>query len=345
MKKVSILSFFCVFHFQGLIAQITVKWWDFLGPSEVVTLGSTNFASITHSSPGPNKTWNYSSLQDNFTRTFSYGPAQWSAASTFFPSAMYVSIIDEEQTFLNVTDAGFDIHGFYADPFFSGNFAAYPLEPVKREIAFPMTYGQTWENYSVEKSTDYEVLNADSLVYTISTYRRAHVDAWGTITTPLGSFQALRLHTNDSILTNSKIYSNGVLQSNETVFSRQHQYSFYSNNPNTKYHIVKYTYEPELNQLFKVQWQKSTPTLSSNSTANDNEITVFPNPAKNSFTVNNLNIGDRVQFINANGQIITQIICSTQELTFNEHCISPGMYFIKITTNESTITKKVVLQP
>ncbi|TVQ78542.1 MAG: hypothetical protein EA358_04935, partial [Flavobacteriales bacterium] len=298
----------------NLKAQISIDRWGFLAPSESVLIGSANVVNISHTPPGPNQTWNYASLQDNFTRQFFYTPAQWHSGNQFFPNAAFAHEISGETMFLNVNDSAYDILGFYADPFFTGNLNPYPLTPSKRELAFPMFYGQTWQNTSSEIATDYDIMNADSLISAITTFRTATIDAWGTVTTPLGTFEALRLHTFDSIIITITIYKNGSIVSTQNDLDKIHQYSFYSNNPNAKYYLVKYRYEPQFNEIFKLEWQKSSPVLSLTSLGAQSDFDIYPNPAVGSCIVSNLPADSHVSLTSLNGQILAVFNNQSEDL-------------------------------
>ena len=74
---------------------------------------------------------------------------------------------------------------------------------------------------------------------------------------------------------------------------------------------------------------------------------VYPNPAKNQFTINFQNIlgkESKVEMLNLTGQIVrTQKITSDQSVTIDKESLSPGIYFIRLTNDGASTTRKVTL--
>jgi hypothetical protein len=81
-----------------------------------------------------------------------------------------------------------------------------------------------------------------------------------------------------------------------------------------------------------------------NSLQND-DITIFPIPAEEYIVVQTQNLFDKIEVINSLGE--TVFIKKDLKLNVTKIDISqlePGIYFIKINSDKSTITKKVILQ-
>jgi hypothetical protein len=235
MKRIITLSL-VVCGLQAL-GQITVNSWQFLGPSEVVVMGIDEEPSISHTPAGPNQTWDYGELNNYDSQEIAFGPSQWFAGNQHFPNANFGTVgEDGTSVFFRKNDQGFDLMGVYGDIMETGDNMPLAFNPYQRQVTFPMTYGQTWQNTSALKFTitDLEEFGdvGDSLVVTITTHRTGTVDAWGTINTPLGSFDALRLYTKDSIIQNFVVYAFGFPLFNQSESAMEHGYSFISNNSN-----------------------------------------------------------------------------------------------------------------
>jgi len=75
-----------------------------------------------------------------------------------------------------------------------------------------------------------------------------------------------------------------------------------------------------------------------------NAVGVFPNPAKEMVTINNLKIGSTLQLTDMTGKTVYETIVSTVEMTIDLNSITNGMYFVQ-TLNHTEITsaKKLVV--
>jgi hypothetical protein len=333
----------------GLSAQITVNSWHFLGPSEVVLVGNDDQPSITHTDPGPNQTWNYGELNNYGSETFAYGPAQWFPGYQSFPNANYGLEDEGLSIFFRKNNEAFDLLGIYGDLFENGQIQAVPFTPYQRQLAFPITYGQTWQNTSVLKFTFTDLsdlgIPGDSIVTTTTTHRMCKVDAWGTLNTPLGSFSVLRLHLKDSTIQNIRIYTFGVPFFDQSDTEITHNYSFLSNSPNTKYFLLQYNYDPSTQELTGVQWQMAEPTASNESHNNVfKEPEIYPNPCKDSFAIKNLQTGDKVSILNTSGQTVSTYTVSNKNMTFNTNEFASGNYLVIIYSKSGIFAKKLVVE-
>jgi hypothetical protein len=72
-----------------------------------------------------------------------------------------------------------------------------------------------------------------------------------------------------------------------------------------------------------------------------NSVEIFPNPFSNYFKLTNLDADARIQLIDQSGSEIVSCIQSGNFFYFTQE-IEPGVYILKITTNEYTIYKKLL---
>lgn len=332
MKRVFTLCL--AFYSLHVSAQITVNSWQFLGPSEVIVMAFDEEPSIVHTPAGPNQTWDYGELNNYDTDFVAFGPSQWYEGHQLFPNANFGSEGEDGNVFFRKNDEAFDLIGVYGDLLGTGEIQPMAFQPYQRQIAFPMTFGQNWQNTSTLKfkSTDPEDFGGigDSLVVTLTTYRTGVVDSWGNIITPLGDFEALRLHTKDSTVQNVKIFSFGIPLVNEDETSLSHTYSFVSNSANSKYTLVQYTYHPEDDLISNVQWQMTSPVLATDYYPKKEQPEIYPNPSSDEFKINNLTLGDQVSIFALNGQVLSKHIVSDKNMTFDVRDLSKGNYIIFI---------------
>lgn len=74
-----------------------------------------------------------------------------------------------------------------------------------------------------------------------------------------------------------------------------------------------------------------------------NSVSIYPNPSNNgTINIASETILDQINLININGQIIQQIKNpQSQNNTYNVSNLPKGFYFLKLTSNNETVTKKI----
>lgn len=345
MKKLFTLCTVAL-SFQSF-SQIVVNSWQYLGPSEIVVVAIDEEPSIVHTPAGPNQTWNYGELNQYDTDTIAFGPSQWFIGNQEFPNANYGSEQDGTSVFFRKNDEGFDLMGIYGDLLENGQVGGTPFTPYQRQVAFPMTYGQTWDNVSVLKikSTDNADFGGfgDSLVVTVTTHREAIVDAWGTINTPLGSFSTLRMHIKDSTIQSAKVFSFGFPIFDEGETTIDNIFTFISNDADAKYNLLQYNYAPVEETLSNVQWQMTSPLANVASNYSLNQPEIYPNPANQVFKITNLALGDKVTILGLNGQITTSYRVSDKNMNFQTSDLVPGTYTVLIHGKSGLLAKKLII--
>jgi len=80
-------------------------------------------------------------------------------------------------------------------------------------------------------------------------------------------------------------------------------------------------------------WEVSSPHCKSISSLDDNPkkpIKVFPNPTKESFTISNLAVGDKIAIYNHLGALIVSKNASSQNMTISSMSFKAGMYYVVV---------------
>ena len=75
--------------------------------------------------------------------------------------------------------------------------------------------------------------------------------------------------------------------------------------------------------------------------AEEVELSVYPNPAKNNFTVKSNELINEVKLISISGQVVKIIVVDALETEFNVSNLKEGIYLLQIHTNEGVITERV----
>jgi hypothetical protein len=337
---------FGLFMSSALNAQIFITSAHFIDVSDVVQIGIDENPSISHTPAGPNQTWGYGELVANQTDFIALGMAEWFNGASNFPNAtLGTEGEDGTQIFFRKTTEAFDLMGVYGDLFENGTNTALAFNPYQRQLTFPSTYGTTFTNVSTLnlKLEDFE--GADSVVVTVTTHRFSEMDAWGTLTTPFGTFPAIRQHIKDSTIQSVVAYLFGFPVFNESETAISHSYSFFSDAQNARYVLLQYNYDAESDVLSGVQWQMATPVLNSVDDSK-NDYVLFPNPSSNLVNIKSENpIHGELIVFDVLGQIIyQQNLKNTDFTSVDVSAWNSGVYFFQITTENSRTTRKITVQ-
>jgi hypothetical protein len=69
-------------------------------------------------------------------------------------------------------------------------------------------------------------------------------------------------------------------------------------------------------------------------------FTIFPNPASDLLTLNNLAIGTSIEIKDMTGKTVLEKMVNSTEMTLDIHTLINGIYFIQVTTNSTIIGSK-----
>lgn len=73
-------------------------------------------------------------------------------------------------------------------------------------------------------------------------------------------------------------------------------------------------------------------------------VFICPNPVSDILTVKSDDIIERVELTDVSGRVIKVVTCSSSELPIDVHVLPRGFYYVKITTNNHTVLKKMIVE-
>ena len=211
------LTFVFLFGIANLSnAQITITesfFLDRIGTTETTTffdLGAVDVTAIVNAT-GPNQTWDFSGFTpiDTFMieQTYSQLPGTDVPGADLFPDADFAIELDSDTVSAELgEDVGFFFFGSLSDGYFRsyGSITLGDIDedgtvdtltttfsPAAMENPIPLNYEDMWE----DSTTTVFSFGGFEIPPTVADVNSYVVDGWGTLITPAGSFQALRLRT------------------------------------------------------------------------------------------------------------------------------------------------------
>lgn len=203
--KPAIVLIFCFIVYSS-VAQITVTSATFPAVGDTLLTGTDNMpANIQVGTPGPEREWNFKSLQSPVVlRTVVRAADEGEAAANFPDADLVFKLNDNAEGYYTVNDATLELIGLSGtDPLNLGIEVAPQLEQSQIERWAPLQYG---DSHSSTTKITYAVsaddipqellqdlpITPDSLRIRLLLNREDLVDAWGTISIPGGTYDVLR---------------------------------------------------------------------------------------------------------------------------------------------------------
>lgn len=206
------LSFYC----KG---QITVTNSNFVETGDVVSGFQLDANLPDPGNSGANQTWDFSNVTGTETQNFEYVDPQSSPNFADFPSSNLVLLSPMGSYFYEENDGdNWLLHGLVQSAI-NPNDGIFKYTPAHFNAKFPMNYNDTY-THSYEKDF-LQNGNAflDSLTGKYTAHVNSHIDGWGTITTPLGTYSCLREHIQEQDSVTLYTYIGGNVDSVKFVIN------------------------------------------------------------------------------------------------------------------------------
>jgi hypothetical protein len=209
---------------------------------------------------------------------------------------------------------------------------------------FPSTYLTTFTNNFTTDGTFFFGVDP-GLGFTIDSVRqksivskKSNVDAWGSITTPLGTFPSLRYfevknHTDSTWIYSTMIGGWNFFQ--ETIDSSK-QYSWWANG--VGFPLVTANLDQASMALKSVDWLKATPTAGINELASAISVNTYPNPAQNE-----INFGtdaskvSAIQVFDITGRLVQSFAVNADNSRINTSDLANGEYSYSVLGKDKVV--------
>mgnify|MGYP002628668346 CR=1 FL=1 len=332
-------------------AQITINANDVIGYGEFIERTTDTIPAIAHGPAGVNQTWNFGTLLNaHTTEYFGFGAASWYAGDTEFPDANLAVNDPASNTtvFVRKTVDALDIMGVYGDLFGTGSDEALVFDPFDRLITFPSTYETEFFNsYTFDLTLDGAAFSVDSVVANNTTDKTSNFDAWGTVTTPFGTFDVIRQYVYESSTTEINAFLLGFPVFSDTQVDETHTYFYWTNNAGSRYAVLEYTYDPLTDIVTEAIWQSSAPVLSLEEDGiSVSSLNIFPNPTSESLTIEVDGLGaHNFEIVDGLGRTSLKGNMEGNVTAISVAALENGIYTVRLTnnsTNQVTVQRFVV---
>lgn len=193
-------------------AQITLTASDLgsIGDQVEQAFDTLPPAAIVPGPAGTNQVWNFNNLAQHYVQTMTFSNPNWNANNQDFPGAN-LAIVDANGgvAYINNSGTSATALGFAGDPAGIGNTISVKNNPAEILMNWPAAYGSNFMQnfrstakfyYGQDPGTGFTV---DSVRLTSNVTKYDTLDAWGSLTTPLATYNALVLKSSGDNSTRS----------------------------------------------------------------------------------------------------------------------------------------------
>lgn len=298
-------------------------------------------SGISIGMPGPNSSWDFTALVEHYVDTIIFELPDWTPYPDDFPDANFAieSVSDSGFIYFIRNDDEFSGIGAVG-PFQDFGILSAPVEPKEIVYDFPEQYGNSRdETYSIEVTVASSTPGVDSARIKKDTDKNSFVDAWGTMTLALGTYETIRVKEvrteYDSIW--AKTFLGWMLLSTDEV--EKTSYSWLTDDPSIGYTLVSLRYNTEIMEIISVDYINTLPVaIVKREVA---EAKVFPNPASTFINFDLENIHNaKLSIFDISGKMLDCKTVSSSKLRLSITNYKSGVYFYTITVDNEDKTYK-----
>ena len=357
MKK-NLFAIALMFLGINSFAQITVTDADLMSIGDIIYQGydESPSSSISLGNAGPNQTWDFSTLQSQEYDTTKFINPIGTPFAADHPSANLCIDDDGEYIYINKSAQGLSIVGFDDYP--------YPLviAPLPLFYGLNTSLGSVIIMDSIIANVGFiddvmapiislNPLNdqVDSIRIFMESNTEFNVDAHGDVIIPMGTFDALRVKTDDVTTQDIFLYCSSSVTGNgswhimpDSDVEVTSSYAWWTNDPLIKFVLVQMEID-SLGGTNGVDFMHSS-APSSVRDLSSNNFNIYPIPSINGLTIEAKNNElTSLDLIGLNGKVILkkEFIQST---TLDVSHIAKGVYYLNLKTVDGKLTKKIIIE-
>jgi hypothetical protein len=316
----------------SVTAQITVTQSDMPVAGAIVKLDSDLTPSVTPGSKGPSQVWNFAGLKASKTVDVNF----YNTSSTPYASAFPAS---------NIGDS---VSGVYGFTLYSSSLSAFSLAgvtfvagfpdnttytPLYTQLTLPANYLNTFggSTIAIIPPISATYLFYDSAKGNVHITYADTIDAWGSMTTPAGTFNVLRKKHYDFEIDSLFLYNTNTSQWEYSTYSnpptKYYSYTWYTNG--IYYPLVQMNMDSTDKKVQNVAWYAAP--LGINELSNSSSAKAYPDPCTTEINLVYSGQGESfVTIYDVTGRKISATEMQNGRLLLNTSSYSKGVYFYSI---------------
>jgi hypothetical protein len=338
MKKLFTLVFACSLFFAAQ-AQITLTQSDMALPLTQYVEYNDTLPTVLPGSAGANQTWTFTSMANHTTDTIIFTKPEWTTYGSVYPTSnlcMMKMNTDTSYMYLNLNSDSLNLVGQAGKFMGSATDIIVPLNPTQKIVDLPSTYQDGFTNTSSFTVTQYYgQSNVDSIRVKDVTVTESIFDAWGSVTTGIGTFNSLRAKVTQ-VSTDSVwvlMFSNWIdMTGSYGGVDTTKRYGWWTNG--LGYMILEMNVDPVTDSVLGVTYLSALPEPGGLALYEKNDaIIVYPNPASESVTISSPEPAAVIEVYSTAGQLMKSAVSNNMTSQINISDLPSGSYIIRISGN------------
>lgn len=342
---------------QYCLSQITISSADFATGGDTVRMSYATDPTIDVLSTGPSFTWDFGNLVadsqqvHNFLSLgqapgfiqFVYGPF----AASAYQASYYLDAtdlpLDQITSFLPVSIE--NIYQFtkrstsslsqvgYAMTV-SGTDIPFKSDTIEKKYFLPLSYGDS------NVSNGYTLIDFNPIIdakWKQYRTRTSVTDGYGTITTPLGSFNVLRVK-HKIVEKDSLYYTYPFIGATWLPIPVADTYEYEWLAANEKEPVLRIRSQMVLGNevISSIQYRDVNRFLDASVAELTKQLEIFPNPASDFISLIGPNTTRSISIYNSSGQLIRTILPTTEKIFISD--LTSGWYIVRLENHEGNYT-------
>lgn len=329
-------------------AQITINQNDLGSAGDMVVIANDTNCAVPWGAAGVNQIWNLGAIQNEYTDTVWFMLPAGTPGAAIFPASNLVQKMNDGNgdygyVYLYNTATYSEMLGTYNAGI------VFKATPALRQITFPSTYNTTFNgntSYEARIATPFPPYDSTKIILNL-TYNSL-IDAWGTVTTPLGNNPALRqkmiIHQEDSTFMHNALTNTWEWDMN--VQAPQDDTSFVWLGNAMKYRLASMALPSALSPVTRAEYLLYAAATGISKVSQTEGIKIYPNPVSDAFTLVTTAAmhNAHVSIYNSIGQEVKHMSnINGTSVHISRSGLPAGIYYIDVTDEKHTSVKGKLL--
>jgi len=351
MKK-QLLLLSTVFVALTASAQITITTADIATVGKTILQRNDTMPTVSIGNSGASQTWNLAALNNHTQDTMYFmSPAGLPGAANFPSANLAIKMKQQGQSsyvYANNSATNLRALGFQASVDIMGSPYNVVIKNTPAEIIanFPSTYNTTFNNNYVSKGSFYFGidpgigLTVDSIRLVSTVTKAVTFDGWGSVTTPLGTYNSLRVETlkrNTDVISGYIAFLGWV--DFQTIEDSAKTYDWWANG--IGFNLASVTVDWVTEAATSATWLPSLPTVGINEATEVSAVNVYPNPAQNVVTfLVDATKAQSIQVYDITGKVIDAYPVSVNNPQIDLTSFASGIYSYSVVGKNGVVLNR-----
>jgi hypothetical protein len=317
-------------------AQVTITDLDQPGILEVFQQAYDTTGTQNEGAAGPSITYSFGSLLNQGQDSLTFTNSQWTPYDTSYPGANIAIVQNAGEAYIYalMNSSVLEVHGQAADPFGNGVIPLTFTNP-ETQMIFPAAYGSSFADTAGGVNQFYLGYDPgigftiDSVIIHTTITKNSDFDGWGSLTSPLGTFNVLRQNTYRKQVDTIDIFAFGMWTYEAfTQVDSLRNYTYWANG--IGYPVVELTDQDDLGSITDASWLVSMPAVTGIPVNETTTIVAYPNPVSDIFTVETAMEEGSIEIIDMTGRVVKTQVINSKTTRMNMSDLASGMYTYRV---------------